>query len=1162
MAGGPVALLIRRPKIKPEVLQTLPADVMASIEKMLCETFQLNQNTFKGMNFCIHVLAPHSARLRQKIQRIMKLTALLMIIGTLHVCAGASAQKITLHEKNVSLTKVFRDIRKQTGLDFFYDAALINQAGAVSIDVKDASLQEALDDCFRNTALTFSIRNGAVIINERPPVAAPIYLGNMPEPIDTPRLMPGKVTDAKGNPLAGVSVMVKGLGRGTVTNGDGVYLIGVDRRSLLVFSYVGYETQEVPAGTKHSISIVMQLDIAELDQTQVIAYGTTTKRYNTGEQTTVSSREIERYPVSNVLTALQAKVPGLIVSQTSGVPGSSVKVNIRGQNGLTTGTAPLYIVDGIPLQGGSYVMQNTGLGNGFQGQDALNFINPLDIESVDVLKDADATAIYGSRGANGVILITTKKGKAGATRVVLNAYTGISNVPYRPKVLNLQQYLEMRHEAKRNDGTTITAADYDINGTWDSTHYTNWGKKLLGNGQTSNAQISVSGGSGGTQFLISGNYRRQNNIEQLFGGKDQTGALHFNISNTSPDGRLSASLTGGYTYDVNTIPPGDEFSSIYTLAPDAPNLLNADGSLNFQNGSFPGNPLLASRYLNKTSSNNFMANATFSYRLLQGLELKAILGYNKQQINEFLGTPAAAYYPGYGITTGSANFTTDNNTYWSLEPQINYTRDIGKGHLTATIGYSLQKQTQEALPLQATGYTSDLLLSSPTAGTSLSALAGFGYSLSVYKFTGNFGRINYIWDNKYLLDLTGRYDGSTKFGPDHRFHLFSAVGAGWIFTEEKFFKGLRFLNFGKLRASYGVTGNDQIGNGLYVSSYYSTGYSYQGTPSVLPSNIANPDISWETTRKAELAMELHFFKSRIELTGNYFRNRTSDLLSSYQVPSTTGFLSVTRNEPGLVQNKGFDLTLTTNNIRSKNFSWSTTILFTKMRNQVLQYPPTTPAQQAATNLYVGWPPNVVRLYKFAGVNTQTGVYQYYNAKGVITSSNLALGVDNTVLLDPNPKYFGSVGNTFSYKGWSLDVLFRFIKQQGRSALSMATSFLPAGWSQFNVSTTALGRWQKQGDVASAMKYTASFLNYTSYSYLLYSTAGWSDASYVRLQNASLNYTFDNAWTKKMHMQHLRLYVLGENLLTITHYGGVDPETQTLNHLPLTRTITGGLQVNF
>jgi len=1093
----------------------------------------------------------------------MKLTALLIVIGVLQVSAG-EAQKVTLHEKNVSLSKIFKEIRRQTGYDFFVDAELVRRVGAVSVDVSEVPLKEALDNCFRNTPLTFRIENGSIVVDENKPV---FIVGDGLDSValspqkDSMVLIKGKVTDRKGNALAGVTITLKDYNRAVTTNASGEYIFLAPDHRTLIFSSVGYHRREVKINGTALLNIALELDIAELDETQVIAYGTTTRRFNTGEQTTVTSKEIENFPVANVLTALQAKVPGVMISQTSGVPGSPISVNIRGQNGINSGSNPLYIVDGIPYTMDEYVTLNSNIAHGgFTGQNPLNFINPLDIESVDVLKDADATAIYGSRGANGVILITTKKGRSGATRVTLNAYTGISQVPYMPKMLNLQQYLQMRHEAKRNDGLPVTTFDYDINGAWDTTRSTNWAKELLGNGQTTNAQISVSGGGANSSYLLSGNYRRQNNLQKLFGGSDQTASVHFSMGTTSQDGKFSASLTGGYTYNVSDIPPGDQFSTIISLAPDAPKLFNSDGSLNFQNNTFNSNPALIARKLNNTSINNLLSSAVIAYRPMPGLELKATVGYNRQQMNEFNGTPIAANAPAAGVTTGQSNFTTNNNTYWSIEPQATYNRDIAKGRLTATVGYSVQKQTEESLPLQASGYTSDALLSSPTAGTSIKAIPNFGYSLTLYKFTGVYGRVNYIWDNKYLLDLTGRNDGSTKFGPENRFHFFGAVGAGWIFTEEKFMKSLPWLNYGKLRGSYGVTGNDQIGTNYYLPNFGSTGTNYQNVPAVTPNNIPNPVVSWETTRKIEAAIDLHFLRDRIQMTANYFRNRTSNLLAAYMQPWLTGFNSVTRNLPGLVQNRGFDLTLTTTNLQLKDFTWTTTILFTKMRNQVLKFPPTSPAAQIAANLAVGYPVGVLRLIKAAGVNPTTGVYQYYDATGHI-NANLNQPQDNVVLEDPNPKWFGSVANTFTYKGFSLDVLFRVVRQIGRSALTQASANLPPGFAQ-NISTATLARWQKTGDVTNVQKYTASILNYTPWSYLPYSTAGWSDATYARLQNASLRYTFGNGVTKKLHVQNLQVYVLGENLLTITSYGGYDPETQTLNHLPLVRTITGGLQVTF
>jgi TonB-linked SusC/RagA family outer membrane protein len=1089
----------------------------------------------------------------------MKLTALLIILGTLQVSAGANAQKVTLHEKDVPLSKVFREIRKQTGYDFFFDAAVIRQAGPVSIDVKDMSLQDALTYCFKNTSLSFHIANNSIVVKEAAPA-----LATAPAPdvfdADTLTSLKGRVTDERGAGLEGVTVSLKGYNRRVTTNGLGEYIfLLVPKNHVLVFSYVGHKTKEVRIGESGVINLVLEEDIAELDQMQVIAYGTTTKRFNTGEQTTVTSKEIEKFPVTNVLTALQAKVPGLFITQTSGQPGSTIHVNIRGQNGLSTGSDPLYIIDGIPYTGGGFTSQNPGIADKTgNGQDALNLINPLDIESVDVLKDAAATSIYGSRAANGVILITTKKGRSGATRVNLNAYSGYNQVPYLPHALNLQQYLEMRHEAKRNDGFPVLPGDYDINGTWDTTKSTNWGKTLVGQAtHLSNVGASVSGGNAQTQFLLSGNYRKVDNNEKLFGGSDQTASIHFNMSNTSQDGRFTASLTGGYTYDLNTI-PSDSYSSVLSQAPDAPPLYNPDGSLNFAKNTYY-NPLTAKNIINKTTLEGLTSSAVISYKLLKELELKATIGYNKQQFNEFLGYPTTASSPQQQVTQGSSNFTTDNNTSWSIEPQANYNRDVSKGHLQATVGYSLQKQTFTSQPLTATGYSSDLLLSSITAGTTIAALPNEPYAVNIYKFNGLYGRVNYIWDNKYVVDYSGRYDGSTKFGPGRRFHFFQAVGANWIFSEEAFMKQLSFLSFGKLRASYGITGNDQISDNIYNSTYSSVP-AYQSLPGLYPTNIANPNISWETTKKVELALNLQFFHSRINLEGNFFRNRTSNLLAGYKLPSVTGFNTVTENLPGLVQNQGFDFTLTTHNIRTKSFDWSTTLLFTKQRNQVLTFPITSPAAQQATNLAVGYPPNVLRLFKYKDVNTQTGLYEFVDAKGQ-TTGNPQLGVDNNTLMDPNPKYFGSIDNSFSYKGFTLDVLFRFVKQIGSSVIAQNATY-PPGTAETNFTTAVLKRWQKPGDVTDVQKFSSLFGGFTQLSAMLQSDLAYADASYLRLQNASFSYSFDPALTKKMRVQALRVYLLGENLLTVSRYGMIDPETQSINRLPLVRTITAGIQVTF
>jgi len=1089
-----------------------------------------------------------------KLLLVMKLTTLLIIVGFLQVSAASYGQHINFSAKNISIEQLFKQIKSQTGYSVLYDPDALKDLPNINVEIHDATIEEVMDKCFVNEPLDYKVIDNSIVIRLKPNVLA------APQK-PAPKLYVGHVFDEDKRPMAGVTVKVKGSETlQTSTNEKGQFSIVVAAdNSILQFSSIGYVTVELPVkDQKNPLSVIMKVNTNALDQIQVIAYGTTTKRENTGDVTTISAKTIQQYPTTNVLDVLQGTVPGLEIYKNTGNPNGTYEVQIRGINGLSS-ASPLYVVDGVPYQGGSFVSQNlnlganTALGRAPFGYDALSFINPSDIESISILKDADATAIYGSRGADGVILITTKKGKYGATKIDASIYTGTTDVGHMEPMLNEQQYLQMRHEAKANDHSPVSATDYDINGTWDTTRNVNWQKQLIGGfGHLTNAQLGISGGTQQLQYRISGGYNRTTNMEQL-GGSDQSGNMHVSLTSSTADNKFTVSFSGGYLYDLSTLPQSDLIESII-LAPDAPALYNSNGTLNFQNNTFD-NPLLQKNNINRTPSSNLTSSVVLSYKPVKDLEIKLTTGYNRQELNEFLGVPSTVFPP-YQPGIANSQFTNDANTSCSVEPQVNYNKKIGKGKLSATVGTSLQSEGSSATSLRVTGYGSDLLLSSLTAGTTITT--ALPYSFSPEKFSAVFGRVTYSWDEKYFIDLSARDDGSSNFGPNKQFHVFSAAGANWIFSEEKFIKdNLPFLSFGKLRGSYGSTGRDDINAYSYLSTYSSNGVSYQGAPGLVPTRLPNPDLSWETTKKAELSLELQFLKGRIAFETNFYRNRTSGTLGGSQLSLVTGFSAINENIPDVVQNQGFDASLTTTNIAGSNFTWSTTFLFTRDRNQLLSFP-TLQTSAYANSLIIGQPVNIFKAYRFAGVNPQTGIYQFYTAGGAITSSPGA--ADKTALININPDFYGSVQNSFRYKQFTLSFLFRFIKQTGRNAFYNIGIIPPGLFSGINYNTLVLNRWQKPGDITNIQRYGTSFSLLFAQEYATQSNFAYGDASYIRLQNLSLAYQLPPAFTSKLGMQNLQIFVQGDNLWTITGYNGIDPENQSAFSLPPLRMVTAGLRL--
>jgi TonB-linked SusC/RagA family outer membrane protein len=1053
--------------------------------------------------------------------------------------------------KNVSLDKALKILHDESGIVFFYPSEKVASYTNISVDAKDRTVESTLELLLANTNLEFKQQNDDVVVIYQKPDA----------PIVNAKLISGKVVDEAGQPLPGVSIKVKGSNMGLTTNEKGQFAVYISTPdAILQFVYVGYISREIPVEQiVNPAVIVLKSDIGKLDEVQIIAYGTTTKRESTGDVSTISAKTIEQYPITNALDALQGSVAGLSITKSTGNANGSYEVLIRGLNGLY-GSQPLYVVDGIPYQGGSYTSENINLGanttagRGGSGYDALSFINPADIESISILKDADATSIYGSRGADGVVLITTKKGKVGAPKIDASVYTGVNDVGHFEPLLNGQQYFQMRHEALANDHTAISPTDYDINGAWDTTRNTNWQKELIGGyGHIANAQLGISGGSQQMQYRISGGYNYSGNLEAL-GGSDRSANMHVSLSSSTADNKFTINFTGGYLYDLNTMPPGDLTGDILE-APDAPALYTSTGALNFQNNTF-NNPLTAKNLINRSPSNNLMSSVVLSYRPIPDLEIKLTSGYNRQEVNEFLGTPIASVAPFYAtFFSSNSDFTYNTNYAWSLEPQINYSKQISKGKLLATVGSSLQSENSTVVSTQVTGYSSDLLLSSPSAGTATTIVQP--YNVSPTKFSAVFGRLAYSWEDKYNIDITGRDDGSSNFGENKQFHVFGAAGASWIFSEESFIKNnLPFLYFGKLRGSYGSTGRDEISPYSYLSTYRSNGGTYSGSSGLYPTGLPNPDLSWETTKKAELSLELQFLKGRIDFETNFYRNRTSGFLAYNSVSDVTGFQTLAQNLAGVVQNQGFDASLATVNIRNTNFTWSTTVLFTRDRNILASYPGLQTSPYAKTYV-IGQPVDIIHTYRFAGVNPQTGIYQFYTAGGAIT--NAPTTSDQTGLVNVNPDFYGSVQNSFRYKQFSLSFMFRYIKQTGSNVFGSQSGF-PVGFGPGNFNAFVLNRWQAPGQVTNIERYGSSFALLTPGFYAKQSNYAYGDDSYIRLQNLSFAYQLPSRFTSKIGVQSLQVFVQGDNLWTITGYKGLDPESQSTFSLPPLRTMTAGLRL--
>ncbi|WP_418501826.1 SusC/RagA family TonB-linked outer membrane protein [Flagellimonas sp.] len=1095
----------------------------------------------------------------------MKLTVFLFVLSLFQLQAGtgyAQKEKVTLDMQGVSVTQVIEKIEDITEFDFLYRPDDLDLERKVSIKVRKQRIEDILRILFKDTQVHYKINDKLIILSKRGNITSS---NNTPIPEEKTEAnqqqfeVNGTITDPEGNPLPGVNIIIKGTNQGTMSDPDGKYAIRVQTNDILTFSYVGFKRVELPVNGPDTIDLQMEEDVMSLEGVEVNAgYYTVKEREMTGNISRIAAQDIEKQPVTNPLQALQGRMPGVYIQQTTGVPGGEFNIQIRGQNSLRNtvsdnGNIPLYVVNGVPFPSTSLLSSN-GAGQIIPRGSPLNAIDPNDIESVEILKDADATAIYGSRGANGVVLITTKKGKVGKSKVDVNVYRGLGKVSNMMDLLNTQQYLEMRNEAFANDGTTPSASNYDINGTWDPNRYTDWQKELIGGtAETTNVQATLSGGNENTQFLFRTGYQKETSVYPGDMGFDRFSGL-LNVNHISENKKFQSTISANFSSQNSNLINLDYTSIAIQLAPNAPTIYGENGELNWENSTWT-NPLAELERKYEGHTINFVTSANLSYQLVRGLRIKTNLGYNYMQVRETRINSIKAINPAFRVgRTGSTVFGGQFVKTWIVEPQIDYNLNIGDGVFNVLAGVTFQETVREGEALNASGYTSDALLLNKQAATSFRILEA---NYSQYRYNAIYGRINYNWREKYIINVTGRRDGSTRFGPGKQFGNFGAVGAAWIFSNENFIqKSLPFIAYGKLRASYGITGSDNIGDYQFLSTYSPTTNPYAGSSGLLITRIPNDDFSWESVKKLEVGLELGLLRDRIILETSWYRNRSSDQLVGFPLPVLTGASSVQANLPATVENKGWEFNLKTLNLLSKGFTWRSNVNLTIPRNTLIDYP-SLESSPFSTRYVIGKSLFVRPAFHDTGVDSETGVYTFQdvNGDGILTSQE-----DFQSLKEIAQDFYGGVQNSISYKGIELDFMFQFVKQTGFTYLQ---DFNLPGF-MHNQPTEVLKRWQEPGDVSEVQRFTQNFGSDAGQAYSQARFSGDNrigDASFIRLRNVSLSYNFPRIFLKQLNLDSLKLYIQGQNLWTITKYVGFDPETQSSRSLPPLRMIVAGLQIS-
>lgn len=1080
-------------------------------------------------------------RLRKK-SWVALFTMKLVIILTMTFCLQAGAhgygQTISLTLTNAPLEIAFKEIKKQTGFRFVYTRTEMQASRPVTVRFTNKSMTEALDILFSGQPLDYIIETNHVVIRRKSkvsPVTGPI----------PPQEISGKVMAEDGLPIAGASVVVKGSGMGVSTNASGEFsLQGIRESDLLIISSVGYQTREVAVGKQTRISIVLSLVVNSLDETVVIAYGKTTRRYSTGTVGSVKKEEIDKQPVSNPLAVLTGRISGLQVSPVSGTTGAAYIIKLRGQNSIANGNDPLIIVDGIPYP---TTPMNYVFGGGTISSPLAN-IDPSTIESIEVLKDADATAIYGSRGANGVILITTQKAKQGKTKVQSRIYSGFGKATRLMDLLNTPQYIAMRKEAFANDGTTPTSSNARDLLLWDTTRYTDWQKELIGNTMNiTDSKIDISGGTDKTQFLAGIGYHRETTVlpDNHFGEKKY--AVSLRVNHTSSSGRFRLNFQSSYVRNRINLPQTDISSQIF-LPPDAPSLYKEDGSLNWENSSWV-NPisLLYKEYI--TTNENLLSNLKIGFTVLPGLEFASDFGYSVMNVSDHSVTPQRSFDPAF-TSPSVAGFGSNKLVTQITEPQLNYIKSFSKWRLQALLGLTAQENRAQLLYQSGTGYASDDLLGSRKAAAVLTTSAESDIK---YRYIGIFSRFNIDWDRRYLVSFTARRDGSSRYGPANRFASFGSAGVGWIFTNEKWLSKNKVISYGKLKLSYGSSGNDQIGDYKYMDLYSPGANTYQGVIPFTPVQLHSAGYSWELVKKFEAALDFAMLQDKLQLGVRFYNNTTNNQLLSYALPVITGFSGILQNLPAKIRNSGIEADLNAILVKSKNINWSVSANFTVPYNKLLRYDNIASSSYANTYV-VGKSLFIAKRYFFTGVNPATGNYTFedIDRDGKISSPN-----DQQSVVFTGQQFFGGMQHLFSWKKLSMSFLVQFVRNKNASNY-LARFGRPGSFS--NQPTLVLGRWQNAGDISNIQKFAHSnALSNVAYNNYRNSDAAFSDASFIRLRNFYLSYDLLTEKLKTKGVEACSVFMQGQNLFTITNYESMDPETKSV--MPPVKIVTIGLHVN-
>jgi len=992
----------------------------------------------------------------------------------------------------------------------------------------------------------------------------------------------GTVKDKLNNPLPGVSVKVKNSAAAASTNADGKFVIAAKPGDILVFTSIGFAVQERPAGTA-PMTITLADEDRDLNEVVVVGYGTQRKKDLTGAVSSISAKSVENVPITRLDQIIQGRASGVQVSQTQSQPGGTVSLRIRGTNSINSSNEPLFVIDGFP-----------GAGN-------LNSINPSDIQSIDILKDASSIAIYGSRGANGVVIVTTKKGTAGQSSITFEAYHGFQKVRKPYEMMNATEYANYLNDAQRliNTETPASAKALPYTDAQIATmgSGTDWQDELFRSAPINNYQLNFIGGTQDTKYNLSMNYFDQQGI--IINSGYKRASVRFNL-----DKKVGEKLNFGFTSQltgaidnralVNTSggATGGVVLDALRINPVLP-VRDSNGGYTYQNGPTGyvfalGNPIAyANETLNRYKNLRGLVNFFGEYEIISGLKFKTTAGtdFNLETRDFYL--PSDVFLG--SNTVGSARKEFRNSLAWVNENTLTYDKKINDNHAVNVVGgFSMQQFDNDDFYAASTNFFTNVLgvdnigigsnVLVPGSGRSKNTLASF------------FGRVNYRFMEKYLFTFTMRADGSSKFGENNKWGYFPSGAVAWRAIDEDFMKSLTFVSDLKLRASFGVSGNQEIDPYNSIARYASNGATIGGVRvvGVSPNNIPNPDLSWESTQSFDIGLDLALFKNRITFTADYYSKQTKDLLLNVSVPRTTGFASNLINAGG-VDNKGFELALSTENITGKMFQWTTNLNFSRNVNKVTDLAGEKerfvgdssgslfPSGTGGTNiLRVGESIGSFFGYRFAGIWQTQAEIDASGIKGVLPGDPRYADLNNDKIIDAKdreiighaqPDFIYGVTNNFTYGRLNLNIFFQGV--QGDDVLNLNRYELESGDYTTNKLASVNDRWTGPNTSNTIPKANSTLRRRTGIT-----SDVVENGSFLRLKTISLGYNIPIGKALGKTIKSASIYVTGTNLLTFTKYSGYDPEVNSFpltnglslntdyNAYPTAKTYTAGVRLGF